>query len=115
MRTIFKALLALAAVGATQAHPYDPSCTTTLAAQPAPTAAQPAPTADAIADAQLSRDLLSAPTAIQRFQRLLVKGGRLLTGDALKRLIVFDFNGAQPTGGAKGGVSKAAVSITPHH
>ncbi|KAF2633133.1 RmlC-like cupin, partial [Macroventuria anomochaeta] len=50
----------------------------------------------------------SAPTAIKRFQRLLVQGGSLLTGDALRRLIVFDFNGAQPVSGALGGATKAA-------
>ena len=63
-------------------------------------------------NAQLVNDLLSAPTAIKRFQRLLVQGGSLVTGEALRKLIVFDFNGAQPANGALGGAAKSAVRIT---
>jgi hypothetical protein len=41
-----------------------------------------------------------------------VQGGSLLAGDALRRLIVFDFNGAQPASGALGGAAKATVRTT---
>ena len=57
---------------------------------------------------QLFRDLFTAPTAIKRFQRLLVQGQTLLTGDALRALTVFSFNGATPAPGAKGGALKSA-------
>jgi len=59
--------------------------------------------------AQLFRDLFSAPTAIKRFQRLLTEGQTLLTGAALKKFTVFNFNGAMPAMGAKGGATKSAV------
>lgn len=98
-------LIALAVVGAVRGQPHSSStsCVST-------TAAQPAATADS--NAQLFGDLFSAPTAIKRFQRLLVQGGSLLTGEALRKLIVFDFNGAQPANGALGGATKSAVSVT---
>jgi hypothetical protein len=103
MFSISRALVALAVLGAARGQPHSSSCTST-------TAAQPAATADP--NAQLFTDLFSAPTAIKRFQRLLVQGGSLLTGEALRKLIVFDFNGAQPANGALGGAIKSAVSIT---
>ena len=104
MKTAPTTLLAgLAAFGVVQAQPYSSSCTASATAQPASTAA-------AAQQQQLFRDLLEAPTAIKRFQRLLVKDGSLLTGDALRELTVFDFNNAQPANGAKGGATKAAVS-----
>ena len=104
MRTTLTTLLAgLATFSVVQAQPHSQSCTTSTTAQPAPTAA-------ADQQQQLFRDLLEAPTAIKRFQRLLVNNGSLLTGDALRQLTVFDFNNAQPANGAKGGATKAAVS-----
>ena len=36
-----------------------------------------------------------------------------MSGDALRKLIVFDFKGAQPASGALGGSAKAAVSVPP--
>lgn len=102
MLSIVRALVALAVVGAAQGHPHSSSCCVSTVA------AQPAATADA--NAQLFGELFSAPTAIKRFQRLLVQGGSLLTGEALRKLIVFDFNGAQPANGALGGAVKSAVS-----
>jgi hypothetical protein len=101
----FWALIALAAVGAARGQPNSSSSTSCVST----TAAQPAATADP--NAQLFGDLFSAPTAIKRFRRLLVQGGSLLTGEALRKLIVFDFNGAQPANGALGGAIKSAVSI----
>lgn len=103
MHAMLKALVAgLATLTAVQAHPHSQSCT------PSPTA-QPALTVDTDQQQQLFRDLFEAPTAIKRFQRLLVKDGSLLTGEALKMLTVFNFNGAQPANGAKGGATKTAV------
>lgn len=93
---IFNAVNALPQPQAAQA-----SSTSTAPAAPAPTEDQ----------AQLFRDLFSAPTAIKRFQRLLTQGETLLTGDALRKLTVFSFNGATPATGAKGGATKSAVSL----
>jgi hypothetical protein len=100
MRTALKALFGLLAVGHIQAHPHSSSCTSN-------SASRPAATADAD---ELFRDLSSAPTAIERFRRLLVECGALRTGEALEKLIVFDFNGPEPASGAMGGAVKAAVS-----
>lgn len=104
MFTVTKALIAtLATVGAVNALPQvqpKPSTNATAPTVPAPTEDQ----------AQLFRDLFSAPTAIKRFQRLLTEGQTLLTGAALKKFTVFDFNGAMPATGAKGGATKSAVS-----
>lgn len=82
-------------------------------ALPQPEAARPSATptpAPAPVDdnAALFRDLFSAPTAVKRFQRLLVQGGSLLTGEALRKFTVFSFNDAKPAPGAKGGATKAA-------
>lgn len=97
-KVIVTALATLSAVnGLPQARP-PPSANVTTAAPPAPTEDQ----------AQLFRDLFSAPTAIKRFQRLLTEGQTLLTGAALKKFTVFDFNGAMPAAGAKGGATKSA-------
>lgn len=92
-------VVAITAFGSVQALPqsYAPSSTTVASA--------PAPTED---QAQLFRDLFTAPTAIKRFQRLLTQGETLLTGEALKKLTVFSFNNATPAPGAKGGATKAA-------
>jgi hypothetical protein len=105
MRIALKALTGLAAVGVIHAHPHSSSCTSNSASRPAATAD---------ADAELFRDLSSAPTAIERFRRLLVEGGALRTGEALEKLIVFDFNGPEPASGAMGGAVKAAVSIVSY-
>lgn len=92
-------LLALAAMSSVQALPQSmPSSSTTTSAPPAPTNDQ----------AELFRDLFTAPTAIKRFQRLLTQGSTLLTGDALRALTVFSFNNAVPAPGAKGGATKSA-------
>jgi len=78
------------------------------AAQPSTTPAAPAPPAPTEDAASLYRDLLSAPTAMKRFQRLLTQGETLLTGDALRKLVVFSFNNATPAPNAKGGATKSA-------
>ncbi|PSN64485.1 RmlC-like cupin, partial [Corynespora cassiicola Philippines] len=103
MLTITKALVAgLATFGAVQALPQQPR-----AAPPATTPIPPAPpaTEDKV---KLFGDLFTAPTAVKRFQRLLTDAGSLISGDALKQRVVFDFNGAQPAKGALGGATKAA-------
>ena len=120
MRT-FATVLRLTAIGATLAHPHSVSCSTSVSTQPTPLPASSSTTtltstststSTRDASPQLFQDILSAPTVIKRFQRLLVQGGSLLTGDALRRLIVFDFNGAQPASGALGGAAKATVRTT---
>lgn len=115
MFTLTKILVAgLATFGAVQAFPAPQAAsnsTTTPSAQPS---SIPAPSAPAASDqAALYRDLSAAPTAIDRLKRILTVGGNLLTGDALKKAIVFDFNGATPAAGAKGGATKAAVRFFP--
>ena len=122
MRT-FATVLRLTAIGATLAHPHSVSCSTSVSTQPTPLPASSSTTtltststststSTRDASPQLFQDIFSAPTVIKRFQRLLVQGGSLLTGDALRRLIVFDFDGAQPASGALGGAAKAAVRTT---
>ena len=120
MRT-FATVLRLTAIGATLAHPHSVSCSTSVSTQPARLPASSSTTtftsmststSTRDASPQLFQDIFSAPTVIKRFQRLLVQGGSLLTGDALRRLIVFDFNGAQPASGALGGAAKATVRTT---
>jgi hypothetical protein len=108
MRTAITILLAIASASTAHAHPQSSQCNSTSAAIPA---AIPAATADA--NAQLLRELQSAPTALDRARLLLVDGETLRTGDELEKLIVFDFDGLQPARGALGGSSKAAVSIPP--
>ncbi|KAF2844288.1 RmlC-like cupin [Plenodomus tracheiphilus IPT5] len=61
---------------------------------------------------QLPRDFSTPPTALDHFRRLLVLDEVLLTGQALRDVIVFDFNGAQPASGALGGTTKAADTQT---
>jgi hypothetical protein len=101
MHAVLKALVGLAAIGASHAHPHDPNCSTSSTLRPISTPA---------ADPQLFHDVLSAPTAIERFQRLRVEGEALQTGDTLRNLVVFDFNGAQSANGAMDGATESAVS-----
>ncbi|KAK7184629.1 hypothetical protein DPSP01_000355 [Paraphaeosphaeria sporulosa] len=111
MVTVTKTLVAAIAVSAAQARPQ---AATTLATTATPssavsTPAIAAPSPDPEAQAALFRDLFTAPSAIKRFQRLLtMKGQELLSGDALRNMIVFDFNNATPAKGALGGATKAA-------
>ena len=117
MVAISKSILAAIAVSAVQAHPQ-PTLTTVATPSPANATASVAPTPDPEVQKALFLDLFTAPTAIKRFQRLLTaKGQSLLSGDALRSLIVFDFNGAKPAKGALGGATKAAVRLQPfkHH
>lgn len=108
MFPLCRVLVALAAIGAVGAQPHSGSSSSSSSCV-STTAGQPVATADS--DAQLPSDPFTPSTAIKRFQRLLVQGGSLLTGEALRKLIVFDFNGAQPANGALGGAIKSAVSI----
>jgi hypothetical protein len=114
MVTITKTLVAAIAVTSVSALPQASSTLATMATSSSaivtPLAAAASP--DPEVQAALFRDLFSAPTAIKRFQRLLTaKGQELLSGDALRNLIVFNFNGATPAKGALGGATKAAVSF----
>ncbi|KAF2478128.1 RmlC-like cupin [Lindgomyces ingoldianus] len=104
---------ALATVGAVQALPnqqYVPSGFSTVVAASATASATTPPAPVQTQDnTALFKDLFTAPTAIKRFQRLLTTAGeKLLSPEELKKLIVFDFNGATPAPGAKGGAAKAA-------
>ncbi|KAJ4375326.1 hypothetical protein N0V83_002412 [Neocucurbitaria cava] len=117
MFTLTKVLVAgLATLGAVQALPA-PQAASNSTMTPAQPSSTPAPSSAPAANndqAALYRDLSAAPTAIDRLKRMLTVGGNLLTGDALKKAIVFDFNGATPAAGAKGGATKAAdVSTFP--
>lgn len=92
-------VVAVAAFGSVHALPQSltPSSTPSAPAAPAPTD-----------QTQLFRDLFTAPTVVERFQRLLTQGEALLTGDELKKLTVFSFNNAEAAPNSKGGATKAA-------
>jgi hypothetical protein len=104
MFTVTKVVIAAVALGAVQAFPqshvYQPS---------AVSSAPPAPTSTP----DIFDDLLTAPTAVKRFQRLLVDGAqKLITGEALRKMIVFTFNpDTTPPANSTGGVLAAAVSL----
>jgi hypothetical protein len=93
-----KVLLALLAVQAGHALPQHTTCSPSAATQPTTTAA---------AGPQLSRDAFVVP-------KELVQDEKLLSGQALRDVVVFDFNGALPAPGALGGATKAAVSHVSH-
>jgi hypothetical protein len=102
-------IVAFAAAAAAAPHPNPSS-------SPAPvaTAAPPAPPSAADTKA-LYQDLLTSPSALGRFQRLLVDKatGGLLPPAALKPKISFDYvNGATLNPGDKGGKLTAAVAGT---
>lgn len=104
MSTILKAIVIALATGAF-ALPASQHSTSSTSAAPAAT-----PNSQA-----LFADLFTAPSAITRFQRLLVDpaSGKLLTGDALRSQIVFDYNnGASLDPGDKAGKITAAVAST---
>ena len=78
------------------------------------TSAAPAPAVTPNTKA-LFEDLFTAPSALDRFKRLLVDpaSGKLLSGDALRPQIVFDYNnGALLDPGDKAGKITAAVAET---
>jgi hypothetical protein len=82
---------------------------------PTPDNSSPPPPAPPSDRKALYADLFTAPTALDRYQRLLVDpaSGNLLGGDALRSNIVFDYNtGAQLSAGDKGGKITAAVAAT---
>lgn len=119
MVTITKTLVAAVAVSAVQALPQAASAPASVVTPSSPNAtpAAAASSSDPDAQKQLFMDLFTAPTAVKRLQRLLTadKGEQLLSGDALKAMTVFDFNGAKPAKGAQGGALKAAVSVSGKH
>jgi hypothetical protein len=101
MFTITQIVIAALAIGAVQALPQP------QAAQPsAVSSAPPAPASTP----DIFDDLLTAPTAVKRFQRLIVDGAqKLITGDALRKMIVFPFDSATPPpNDSTGGVAVAA-------
>jgi hypothetical protein len=103
MQNVRTALAALIAASIAQAHPHSSSCTSTVAAPPAATDS---------ANTQLTYKLQSAPTALNRARQLLVDREALRTREELKKLVVFNFNRAQPASSALGSASKTAISIT---
>ena len=89
-----------------------PSSTTAVVSKIATATSPPSPPASpppAADNTELIEKLLTAPSSIRRFQRLLTnKGEKLLDAEELKPLTVFDFNNAKPNAGAKGGATKSA-------
>ncbi|KAJ7617141.1 spherulin-1B precursor [Roridomyces roridus] len=78
------------------------------AASPAPTTSAPAaapPPVPLVANAPaIAAGLKTAASSNDRFSKLLKdSSGKLLTGDALRQLTVFDFNNQAPAAGATGG------------
>jgi hypothetical protein len=67
----------------------------------------PTSTNSAASIIELAKGLLSEPSALLRFKKLLTNDGKLLMGSALKERTVFDFNKAPAVG--KGGRIVAAV------
>jgi hypothetical protein len=96
----------------------------TIAVQALPQAAKPSATPTAVATntpastnsaaqaIDLARSLLTEPSALLRFKKLLTVDGKLLTGKALTDRTIFDFNKAPAVG--KGGRVTAAVSYSPY-
>src|SRR5436190_132276 len=104
MSTLLKAIVIALAAGAS-ALPAPASGASSTPPAPAPT-----PNTKA-----LFVDLFTAPSALERFKRLLVDpaSGNLLSGDALRSQIVFDYNnGALLDPGDKAGKVTAAVAET---
>jgi len=108
MFTITNIVVASLALGAVQAlpqhiHARQDNATSTPAAPAAP-----------VSTPDIFDDLLTAPTAIKRFQRLLTvgegpEGPELLKGDDLRKATVFTFDrNMAPPPGAEGGVAVAA-------
>ena len=109
MSSITKIIVAALTLAAVQAapQPYDSKSASTSATV---TVSSAAPSATASQDSFVS-SLLTEPTAIKRFQKLLTQGKTLLTGDALRKVIVFPFDSnTPPPAGSFGGVAVPAVS-----
>jgi hypothetical protein len=106
MSTLLKAIIIAFAAGAFALPASNSSASSTSVA--------PAPAATSNTKA-LFEDLFTAPSALDRFKRLLVDpaSGNLLSGDALRSQIVFDYNGgALLDPGDKAGKITAAVAET---
>lgn len=73
--------------------------------------------ADPIDNDALLADLITTPSQIKRFQKLLTDGGQsLLTGDGLTKQTVFDFNEVTfptPGGGQGAGATSVSVNLEP--
>jgi len=100
--TIAKIIVTALAFGAAHALPKPSegayASSTTVAAPPAAT----------VDNTALILELEQAPTAVERFKKLLTKDGKILSEADLAKTVVFDFNGATAAPGAKGGAAKAA-------
>ena len=110
MFTITKVIVASLALGAVQALPQRLGARQDMVASASSAApAAPSSTPD------IFDDLLTAPTAVKRFQKLLTTGpsdnAELLTGTDLRKATVFTFsNTTTPPKNSTGGVAVAAVS-----
>ncbi|KAF5347141.1 hypothetical protein D9757_014453 [Collybiopsis confluens] len=70
----------------------------------APTVTTPGPVPLVSNAAAIAGSLMNQPSSNDRLKKLLSDSdGKLLTGDALRQLTVFDYNQQKPTDGAKGG------------
>lgn len=80
----------------------------------ASTSSVAAPASTSVVERQkgLFKELFTSGTTVSRFQKLLAPGGVLLDSSAIGGLTVFNFQGAVPANGAKGGATKAAVCYT---
>lgn len=109
---ITKVLVAALAFGAVQAlpNPVQPSQSISSVAVASSTSTVAPPAATPVDNTALIIELETAPTAIKRFQKLLTAAGqKLLSVAELQKIVVFDFNGATPNPGAKGGAVKSAT------
>jgi hypothetical protein len=109
MSTLLKAIVIALAAGVSALPASGSSASSTSA-----TSATPSPSATPNTKA-LFEDLFTTPSAIGRFQLLLVDptSGNLLSGDALRSQIVFDYNnGAALDPGDTAGKITAAVAET---
>jgi hypothetical protein len=83
----------------------------TIAVQALPQAAKssaaPSATPTPASTIELARGLLTEPSALLRFKKLLTVDGKLLTGNTLKERTIFDFTKAPAVG--KGGRVISAV------
>lgn len=116
-------LVSLLAIGATALPaPQQPAATnqttSSLSSSPpildAPLAQEPGTAPTGADNTALLKELAVLPTAIDKFQRLLVGAdGKLLQGDELKTQTVFDFNAAKTAKGAFGRNIAANVDSFP--
>lgn len=109
--------MALASVKAAPAMSSHTTVQTTSAAQTqtsAPTATSPGPVPLVSNAAAIAAGLMTSPSSNDRFEKLLTgSNGKLLTGEALRQLTVFDFNNQNPKNAPGGSILLATVDNFP--